>query len=465
MKAEKKSKLVIILLLILITVLHYSTRSALWGLHDFYRRLYYLPIILGAFKFRLRGGFIVSTLVVLIYAPHLLIYFGEINIEVINQFLESGMFMIIGLITGYLVEQDYKRGKALEYQVVNLANLENYTHNILESIDSGVMAFEADGQLRTVNRQIERILGKQEDIKRFIAQEGIAEEINKVLLGKEKIIKRELSYDKDKEQQIYIEMTIYPIENMSNIREGAVVVVQDKTTVKKLEDQVRRGERLAAVGQLASGIAHEIRNPLGIIKTISQTINQDVRDEDLKEGLDIIEHEIDRANKVIQGLLDFAKPNKIQDCRIDLGKLLEELVLVTRKFGKQQKVELILNRMKESKIEGDPDKLKQAFINIILNGIQAMKNGGKLEITLEDCETKWIIISFKDDGEGISEEVFDKIFNPFFTTKESGTGLGLSITHRIIEEHNGKIEFKSRLGEGTEVKVYLPLLEKEVTYV
>lgn len=465
MKVEKKSKLVIILLLILITVLHYSTRSALWGLHDFYRRLYYLPIILGAFKFRLRGGFIVSTLVVLIYAPHLLIYFGEINIEVINQFLESGMFMIIGLITGYLVEQDYKRGKALEYQVVNLANLENYTHNILESIDSGVMAFEADGQLRTVNRQIERILGKQEDIKRFIAQEGIAEEINKVLLGKEKIIKRELSYDKNKEQQIYIEMTIYPIENMSNIREGAVVVVQDKTTVKKLEDQVRRGERLAAVGQLASGIAHEIRNPLGIIKTISQTINQDVRDEDLKEGLDIIEHEIDRANKVIQGLLDFAKPNKIQDCRIDLGKLLEELVLVTRKFGKQQKVELILNRMKESKIEGDPDKLKQAFINIILNGIQAMKNGGKLEITLEDCETKWIIISFKDDGEGISEEVFDKIFNPFFTTKESGTGLGLSITHRIIEEHNGKIEFKSRLGEGTEVKVYLPLLEKEVTYV
>ena len=465
MNDEKKYKLVIILLLILITGLHYSTQSSLWGIHDFYRRLYYLPIILGAFKFRLRGGFIISTLVVLIYAPHLLIYFGEINIEVINQFLESGMFMVVGLITGYLVEQDYKRGKALEYQVVKIANLENYTHNILESIDSGVIAFESDGQLGTVNRRIERILGKQEEVKRFISQEGIVEEINKVLLGKEKIIKRGLSYVKDKDEEIYIEMTIHPIENMSKVREGAVVVVQDKTTVKKLEDQVRRGERLAAVGQLASGIAHEIRNPLGIIKTISQTINQDVRDEDLKEGLDIIKYEIDRANKVIQGLLDFAKPNKIQDCRIDLGKLLEELVLVTRKFGKQQNVELILNRMKESKIEGDPDKLKQAFVNIILNGIQAMKNGGKLEITLGNSEGKWIIISFKDEGEGISEEVFDQIFNPFFTTKESGTGLGLSITHRIIEEHNGKIEFNSKLWEGTEVKVYLPLLEKEATYV
>ncbi|MBU5676961.1 sensor histidine kinase [Alkaliphilus sp. MSJ-5] len=465
MNDEKKYKLVIILLLILITGLHYSTQSSLWGIHDFYRRLYYLPIILGAFKFRLRGGFIISTLVVLIYAPHLLIYFGEINIEVINQFLESGMFMVVGLITGYLVEQDYKRGKALEYQVVKIANLENYTHNILESIDSGVIAFESEGQLGTVNRRIERILGKQEEVKRFISQEGIVEEINKVLLGKEKIIKRGLSYVKDKDEEIYIEMTIHPIENMSKVREGAVVVVQDKTTVKKLEDQVRRGERLAAVGQLASGIAHEIRNPLGIIKTISQTINQDVRDEDLKEGLDIIKYEIDRANKVIQGLLDFAKPNKIQDCRIDLGKLLEELVLVTRKFGKQQNVELILNRMKESKIEGDPDKLKQAFVNIILNGIQAMKNGGKLEITLGNSEGKWIIISFKDEGEGILEEVFDQIFNPFFTTKESGTGLGLSITHRIIEEHNGKIEFNSKLWEGTEMKVYLPLLEKEATYV
>lgn len=465
MKEEKKSRLIIILLLILITGLHYSTQSSLWALHDFYRRLYYLPIILGAFKFRLRGGFIVSTLVVLIYAPHLLIYFGEINIEVINQFLESGMFMVVGLITGYLVEQDYKRGKSLEYQVVKLANLENYTYNILESIDSGVMAFEANGQLRTANRQIERILGKREEVEVFLVKEGIVKEINQVLLGNEKFIKRELSYIKDKEQEMHLEMTIYPIENISDAREGAVVLLQDVTMLKELESQVRRGERLAAVGQLASGIAHEIRNPLGIIKTISQTINQDVNDEELKEGLDIIEHEIDRANKVIKSLLDFAKPNKIQDCRIDIGKLLDEIVFVTSKFGKQKNVNLILNRVSENEIEGDPDKLKQAFINIILNGIQAMKHGGKLKISLWDSDEKWGVISFVDEGEGISEEVLDKIFNPFFTTKDSGTGLGLSITHRIIEEHNGKIEFKSKLGEGTEVRVYLPLLEKEGIHV
>jgi len=465
MRDEKKSKLVIALLLILITGLHYSTTLRPWGFHDFYRRLYYIPIILAAFKFRLRGGLIVSTLVVLVYAPHLLAYFGEVNIEVINQFLESGMFMVIGLITGYLVEQDYKRGKALEYQVIKLASLENYTHNILESIDSGVMAFEADGSLRTVNRKAKKILGSSEEVNKFLAQEDIVKEINQVLYKNVKSIKRELSYSKDKNSEIFIEMTIYPIVNTSKLQEGAVVVVQDVTMVKKLEAQVRRGERLAAVGQLASGIAHEIRNPLGIIKTISQTINQDVKDEELKEGLDIIEHEIDRANKVIKGILDFAKPNKIQDCVIDLGKLLEELVMVTRKFAQQQKVDLSFNILKQNKIQGDPDKLKQAFINIILNGIQAMYNGGKLEITLRESDKQWGVISFKDQGEGISEEELDKIFDPFFTTKESGTGLGLSITYSTIEEHNGKIEFNSKLGKGTNVDVYLPLIEKEETNV
>lgn len=465
MKDERKSKLVIILLIFVITALHYSAQLRPWGIHDLYRRLYYIPIILGAFKFRLRGGFIVSVLVVVVYAPHLIIYFEEINLEVINQFLESAMFMIIGLITGYLVEQDYKRAKALEYQIVKLANLENYTHNILESIDSGVMAFDASGNLSTVNRKTEKILGSKNEAKKFLNQEPIMKELNQILLGKEKVIKRKFVYNNEENKEIYIEMTIYPIENSSKVQEGAVIIIQDLTMVKKLESQVRRGERLAAVGQLASGVAHEIRNPLGIIKTISQTINQDVKDEEIKEGLDIIEHEIDRANKVIKGLLDFAKPNKIQDYTIDLKKILEELVMVTRKFAQQQKVDLIFNVLKENKIQGDPDKLKQAFINIILNGIQSMKHGGRLSIILEESEGKWAIIAFKDEGEGISEETLDNIFNPFFTTKQNGTGLGLSITHSTIEEHNGKIEFNSKLGEGTEVKIYLPFLEKEEAHV
>lgn len=456
MRDKKQSLLVLIIMLLIITSLHYFSQTNRWVLHDFYRRLYYLPIIYGAFKFRLQGGFIVSTLVVLIYAPHMITYFGRINIEVINQFLESGLFMVVGLITGYLVEEDYKRGKTLENQIIKLVNLENYTHNILDSIDSGVIAFNSCGGLQSINRKIENILGDRKDINRFIMKVNLIEDINKILFGNERFIKKEFSYQKDEKQELFLELTIYPIINISNVKEGAVIVLQDLTKVKMLEGQIRRTEGLAAIGQLASGIAHEIRNPLGIIKTISQTIHQDVKDSDLKEALIIIQHEIDRANRVIRSLLDFAKPNKIKIYKININTLMEELVIVTRKLGQQQNVELIHNCNEDFTTEGDIDKLKQAFINIILNGIQAMPLGGKLTISVGKAED-WGVISFKDQGEGISQEVIDKIFNPFFTTKESGTGLGLSITHRIIEEHNGKIEFISGLNEGTEVRVYLPL--------
>ncbi|AKL96730.1 signal transduction histidine-protein kinase AtoS [Clostridium aceticum] len=457
MNQEKKSKLFIVFLILIITAFHYFTGSQRWVLHDFFRRLYYLPIILGAFQLRLKGGLIVSAVVVLLFAPHLVIYFGEINLEVINQFLEIGMFMIIGLITGYLVEKDYKRKKLLEHQIVKLTDLENYTYNILNSIDSGVIAFDSEGNITSTNKQADNILGKDQAIKQFFQQHQLLKEVKKVLQEENKGLKKEISYLKDEDKEIHLNVTLHPLKNISNRTQGVVAVVEDFTVIKKLETQVRRGERLAAIGQLASGIAHEIRNPLGIIKTISQTLQQEMKEEDLREGLEIIEDEIDRANRVIKGLLDFSRPNKIQVKKFELGDLLKELLRITKKFGEQQGVDIKLNVGKAVEVEGDTDKLKQAFVNIILNGIQAMETGGKLEISVDDLDGQWAIITFKDEGQGIEKEVLDKVFNPFFTTKETGSGLGLSITHRIIEEHQGKIEIDSKLEEGTEVRVLLPL--------
>ncbi|AOY74808.1 two-component system sensor histidine kinase NtrB [Clostridium formicaceticum] len=458
MNQEKKWKFLIAFLILTITGFHYFTASYRWVLHDFFRRLYYLPIIWGAFQFRLKGGLIVSAVVVLLYAPHLVIYFGEINLEIINQFLEIAMFMIIGLITGYLVEKDYKRKKLLEHQIIKLTDLENYTHNILNSIDNGVIAFDCEGNITSANKQADIILGKEKDIKQFFQQQQLLKEITKVLEQENKIIRKEVNYFRDKDEEIYLDITLHPLKNISSSLQGVVAVIEDSTVMKKLEIQVRRGERLAATGQLASGIAHEIRNPLGIIKTISQTLQQEVIDKDFKEGLEIIEHEIDRANTVIKGLLDFSRPNKIQVKNFKLGSLLEELLKITKKFGEQQGVVIKLTVEETVEIEGDTDKLKQAFVNIILNGIQAMEEGGDLKIAVGSYN-QWAIVTFRDEGKGIEKEVLDKIFNPFFTTKESGSGLGLSITHRIIEEHQGKIEVSSKLEEGTEVKVLLPLLQ------
>ncbi|ABR49394.1 integral membrane sensor signal transduction histidine kinase [Alkaliphilus metalliredigens QYMF] len=452
----------IILLMIWITGFHYLTQSRDWELHDFFRRLYYLPIIIGAFKFRLKGGLIFSVLAVLIYSPHLIIYFGEVNIGVINQFLEALMFVIVGLITGYLVEADYQARKSLEQQIVKVVNLENYTHNVLDSIDSGVIAFDYRGDFKSINRRAEVIFSNKEEVNQFIGEKNLLNDINRVIQQKIKFVEKEIDYCTNEDQGLHLKATIFPIENISRVIEGAVLVVQDVTMVKRLEGQVRRGERLAAVGELASGIAHEIRNPLGIIKTISQTINKEVEDEEIKEGLEIIEHEIERANKVVQGLLDFSKPNKVKIEKINLNRLLDELVMITRKFAEQQDVAIELSNMNDAyEIEGDSDKLKQALINIILNGIQAMEQGGRLEISLKKTEKEESVITFKDEGRGIEKRIVDQIFNPFFTTKEKGTGLGLSITHRIIEEHQGSIEVTSEINRGTEIGIRLPLLNQE----
>ncbi|WP_090440902.1 two-component system sensor histidine kinase NtrB [Natronincola peptidivorans] len=460
MKQENKSKSLIALLIVIITGFHYLLPTHQWVIHDFLRRLYYLPIILAAFQFRLKGAFIVSILSVVLYAPHLIIYFGEINLEVINQFLEIVMFMVIGLITGYLVEQDYKRKQLLEQQIVKLADLENYTHNILDSIASGVVAINCEGEVTSKNRQASTMFGDDKDLQLFFDKELLIKEVKQVLTGNKQKIRKEIDYTMENGKSMHIQVSIYPLSNILHKPEGTVVVIDDVTMIKTLEIQVRRGERLAAIGELASGIAHEIRNPLGIIKTISQTLIQDVQEE-FREGLIIIEHEIDRANRVIKGLLDYSRPNKIKVEAFQLEILLSELLIITKKFGQQKGVAIDFMAEDSCKIEGDTDKLKQAFMNIILNGIQAMANGGGLKITLHKNPDEGAIVTFKDEGEGIPKELLDKIFNPFFTTKESGTGLGLSITHRIIEEHQGHIQVKSQVGEGTEVSIHLPLLEEE----
>ncbi|SFH84152.1 Signal transduction histidine kinase [Tindallia magadiensis] len=359
-KKDQWNMILIILLIVSITGLHYGTTASPWPIHDFYRRLYYIPIILSAFHFRLRGGFTSSAVIMLVYAPHLLLYFGTLDIEVINQLLEAAMFMVVGVITGYLAEQAYQRELKLQNQVSQL---------------------------------------KKMDL---------------------------------------------------------------------LEKKLRKSERLASLGQLASGIAHEIRNPLGIIKTISQTLHQEALEAEetsMAEGLSIIENETDRANRVIKGMLDFARPEPLKLKAMDASVILEDLLHIMKSLAKQHQVEISSNMKAILPIHADADRLKQALMNLMLNGIQSMKNGGTLTITLDivnrEKEEKQALIVIRDEGNGINEKDLPYIFDPFFTTKDGGTGLGLSVTHRIIEEHQGSIEVKSHKDEGTEFYLYLPLAKEE----
>lgn len=468
MRTEKKFQemIFISISIIGITLLHYFTIASRWDIHDFYRRLYYIPIIVAAFKFRLKGGVVSSFVISILYAPHLLLYFGEINIEVFNQFLEIMMFMVIGTATGFLVESDFKKKQMLELQIKKLTDLENYTQNILDSITNVFMAVDRDFMIQSMNKEGKKLFqldggleGKNLSFL-FVEYGKVQKILNDVLKYNKNVFNVETKCLAKDGKVVYVKLFAYPLRSITDKVEGVVIVLEDISEIRKLENQMRRAEKLSAVGELASGIAHEIRNPLGIIKTISQTMHEDVLEKEIKEGLEIIIHEIDRANAVIKGLLNFAKPNIHQRKRQHIDCLLQEILLITKKYAQQNHVEINHSFEKNVDLSVDSEALKQAFVNIIFNAVQAMPDGGNLHVSLFK-EKDWVKISFEDSGIGISQEKIEKIFEPFYTTKDTGTGLGLSITHRIIEEHKGYMEIDSVVGKGTKIHVYLPITAEE----
>ncbi len=446
-------------LIVVITFLHYSNLMSEWEIHIFYRKLYYIPIILASFRYRLKGGLISSIIVSILYAPHLSIFRTGISITLLNQYLEIAMFLTIGFITGRLVELDYEKQKSLEGKVIEITKLQNYTRNIVDSISSGVLSIDSNFIITSVNKELERIFGVAGlagiNVTSILKDKNVIGILNQAKIQKIHFtdIKTKIKVE---DEEKYLVLTISPLLNILDKVQGLVIIIQDKSREKYLEAQTVRADRLFAIEELASGIAHEIRNPIGIIKTISQTLREEKEDEDLVEGLEIIIKEVDRANKVIDGLLNFARPMENEMKEISLNELFKEVVLITDKYLSKQNVNLKFHIDEEVDIIADKEKLKQVFINIIFNGVQSMSSGGTITIIAEVIDNG-VSISFKDTGIGIKKEHLGKIFNPFFTTKEKGVGLGLSVSHRIIQDHNGYMTIDSTESKGTQIDIYLPM--------
>ena len=249
------------------------------------------------------------------------------------------------------------------------------------------------------------------------------------------------------------------------------IAIKTKDEIKDLADafnqmtrslrQMRKVEKLVILGELAAGVAHEVRNPLTSIKGFTQFLMEDLKpdEEKKKEFMGIIVKEVDRLNSVVEELLDFAKPTESKFAEIDVDTVLDKTISLIELEASVQKV----NITKEASdglplIYADGEKLEQAFLDLMINGLQAMPKGGDFLIKTSYKNVKQAVeIQFIDSGVGIPEECLDKIFDPFFTTKKEGTGLGLSIVQRIINEYGGFITLKSKLGKGTTFMVELPV--------
>ncbi|MFZ5647502.1 MAG: ATP-binding protein [Bacillota bacterium] len=226
---------------------------------------------------------------------------------------------------------------------------------------------------------------------------------------------------------------------------------------ERLEFEMQRSEKLASLGRLVTGVAHELRNPIGVVKAAVQVMEKEYpHDKEIKEFTTVIKEQVDRQNKVIQELLDFGRPSKQVVQPVNINSVLEKVLTFTSPMLRQNKIQLIILLDHDlPKILADASRIKQVFVNMILNAIQAMPDGGILEIKTY-LENGSICTEFKDNGLGIESEELSRIFDPFYTTKDSGTGLGLSISHQIIKSHNGTIHVSSVPGEGTVFMVLLP---------
>lgn len=231
---------------------------------------------------------------------------------------------------------------------------------------------------------------------------------------------------------------------------------------ERLEREIRQTERLTALGHLSAGLAHEIRNPLGIMKVSIQLLAQDKReDREVLEYCRVLQEECERLNRLVSEFLSFARPKELVRRRAKLGKLLEEGVSLIQPALRQHQIELsqIRGQVNDYEVEVDSDQIKQVILNILLNAIDAQGEGGR--ILLEGIQQEdFVGFAVSDEGQGISPDVLPYIYDPFFTTKEKGTGLGLSVVHRILDQHGGKISVLNRSEKGTRVEILLPRSEE-----
>jgi len=352
----------------------------------------------------------------------------------------------------FILDRSYKQIKTL-------------TGNVLEGMHSGVVAMDGEGRIIIINKVAESLFSvrRENALSRNYASVFPEDEclLEKTLKGSKTVKGVETFFKTFSGEEKHLIIGTSAIYDEEGKLTGAVAVIHDITELKKLEDEAKRAERLSALGSLAAGVAHEVRNPLNAISITAQRLSKEfVPRENEKEYVlftQTILKEIKRLDQIINQFLSLAKAHKLNLLKTDMNLLLEEIINLVEIEAKVKNVEIGKDLSKLPNMKIDKEEMKKAILNIALNGVQATPAGGKMFFeSYEDEKNRELIMKIKDTGPGIPKENLSKIFQPYFTTKEKGTGLGLAIAYRIISDHKGKIEVEAEKGKGTIFIIKLP---------
>jgi PAS domain S-box-containing protein len=367
-----------------------------------------------------------------------------------------------------------------------LLDAAEFNNSVLRSLASGVIVVDSVGRVLRINEATQSILERDESqlIGHTLSEDPELGELSRVIQLTLSSGHNEDRYEvlvRAGSKTIPLGLSTSVLADHTGKAVGVVANFRNLAGIRKLEEQVRRSHHLAALGQMAAGVAHEIRNPLNSIRGFAQLVQEGTaKDAKLTEYTQIILEEVDRMNRIVQDLLDFSRQRDLTLLPLSMSKLLSELINEMQSDAKQVNVTLAMTPEERvlPNVFGNSDKLRQVFRNIILNALQACKAGGRVIVRMGLAESQGsreskqdqaqnggaevrpnrreITASIEDDGCGIDLNVISKIFDPFFTQKDSGTGLGLSISQKIVEQHGGRIEVRSEVGKGSTFTVFLP---------
>jgi two-component system sensor histidine kinase AtoS len=407
----------------------------------------------------------------------------------LNQRIEPGTADEIGRLAvtfNHMAAQLVRERAALEDAnaelrrgLEELADVKGYTDNILASLTNGIVTVDLEGRVVTLNPAAELMTGffSGEVAGRYCTEvfaqtPELAELLMETLASHAPMPGVTLALQRRNGRRLPVEVGVSPLRGREGKELGVIGVFRDLTRVRQLEDRLRRSDHLAAVGELAAGLAHEIKNPLTSLLTFSRHLSRKFEDADFREKFQsVVPRELERINGIVEGLLALARPARLAFKPVRVPALLERAIELYSARIEAQHVDVRREYGRDlPTIWADHEALYQAMVNLVTNALDAMPSGGRLVLragwsTAGDALVsghgsvgRRVAVEIEDSGVGIAPGVVDRIFNPFFTTKDGGTGLGLSLTHRIVEDHGGAIDVRSTPGAGTTFRIVLPLM-------
>jgi two-component system sensor histidine kinase PilS (NtrC family) len=457
------------------------------GITSYFAALYVLPIAAASsVQFR-RGGMMIATLSALLYVGIVVTqYFGlagllhvpfldhdstlpPLRIVAYTTGLNVFLFFSIAFLSGSLADRLQRAGARLERASSEIADLQAFNQHVIDSLASGLATTDRQGRILTFNRAAEAITGHRafSVVGRRLEEvlelpPNVANELGH-LSDPTRGRRVETSYRTGDGRQIDLGFTATPLQTPGG-NAGLLFAFQDVTDIKKLERDARLRQRLAAVGEMAAGIAHEIRNPLASMSGSIQILRQELPlTEDQAQLMDIVLRESERLNDTIRSFLAYARPQRFSSARLDVRRVLNDAALLLRNSAEVLEEHIIDVRLPLTEVvfEADENQIRQVIWNLATNGLRAMRSGGRLSLgaRIEPASNgtqESVVLEVSDEGVGIPAEELDAIFQPFRGTFSKGTGLGLAIVHRIVSDYGGEIQVSSTPGKGTTVSVRLP---------